>query len=82
MQINMTTNTLIKLGQVTILTTVFTASNLLLVEASDLHFAGAGQTQTSSKRNFHHVSDVQVHGHASDSTRFNTIDGEPLNSPN
>ena len=75
----MTTTTLIKLGQVAILTTIFTASDLLLVEASDRDFDNAKQTFVSPKKTLHRVSTLQGHGRASTDTRFNVIDGEPLN---
>lgn len=78
----MTTNTLIKLGHVAILTTIFTASQLLHVDASDRDFGNVKQTYASSKKAMHRVSEVQGHGRASNNIRFNVIDGAPLNSPN
>ena len=76
----MTTNTLIKLGPVAILATIFTASQLLLVEASDREFGNVKQTFAFSQKATHRASEVQGHGRASNNIRFNVIDGEPLNS--
>ena len=75
-------NTLIKTAQVALLTIIFSGSNLLPVEASNLDLGTANRSYAFSKKNIHHVSDIRAHGRASDGTRFNLIDGEPLDSLN
>jgi len=78
----MKTTTLIKTGQVALLTIFFSGSNLLPVVASDLDLGIANRGYAVSTKNIHHVSDIRVHGRASYGTRFNLIDGEPLDSLN
>jgi hypothetical protein len=78
----MKTNMLIKTAQVALLTIICSGSNLLPVEASNLDLGIANRSDAFSKKNIHHVSDVRVHGRASNNARFNLIDGEPLDSLN
>jgi uncharacterized Fe-S radical SAM superfamily protein PflX len=78
----MKTNTLIKAGQVALLTIFFSGSNPLPVAAANLDLGTVNRGYAVSKKNIHHVSDIRAHGRASDGTRFNLIDGEPLDSLN
>ena len=78
----MKTNTLIKTGQVALLTLFFSGSNLLPVAASNLDLGIANRGYAVSKKNIHHVSDIRAHGRTPDGPRFNLIDGEPLDSLN
>ncbi len=78
----MKTNSLLKTSQVALLSIFFSGSNLLPVAASNLDLGIANRGYAIPKKNIHHVSEIRAHGRASDGTRFNLIDGEPLDSLN
>jgi hypothetical protein len=75
-------NSLLKTSQVALLSIFFSGSNLLPVAASNLDLGIANRGYAIPKKNIHHVSEIRAHGRASDGTRFNLIDGEPLDSLN
>jgi len=75
----MKTNAFIKLGQITILTTIVTTSILPLAQASSFDSSNTKRDAASSTMASHRVLKASDQKHRSEKIQFNTIDGEPLN---
>ena len=75
----MDTKALFKFGQITILTTILTTSNLPLAEASSFDSGTTKQDGTSFTKDSHRKLKVPDQKRTPEGIQFNTIDGEPLN---